>query len=160
MTPSRRDRIELFLVSSSGGHLEQLLLLRDAWGDRQRLWVTDDAADTRSRLKDEDAVFGDAPSSRSGRSLARNSARAFLLLRRHRPKVILTTGAAIAVPFSWLGRLFGADVVYIESVTRIDRPSTSLRLVRPVASRIYVQWPELAERIPTARYEGTVFASE
>lgn len=160
MGPRSRDRVELFLVSSSGGHLQQLLLLRDAWEDRSRLWITDDAADTRSRLKDENAVFGDAPSSRSWRSLARNSGRAYRLLRRHRPKVILTTGAAIAVPFSWLGRLFGADVVYVESVTRIDQPSTSLRLVRPVASRIYVQWPELAGRIPQARYEGTVFASE
>jgi len=156
----RRDRVELFLVSSAGGHLQQLLLLRVAWGDRSRLWVTDDAADTRSMLADEDAVFGDAPSSRSLRSLVRNTILAVRLLARHRPAVVLTTGAAIGVPFMWLGRLFGAETIYVESITRIDTLSTTLRLVRPAASRIYVQWPELAERLPGAHYEGTVFAAE
>ena len=49
------------------------------------------------------------------------------------------------MPFAWIGRLFGARVVYVESVTRIDSPSLSCRLIRPVASRTYVQWPELLE---------------
>lgn len=154
-----QPHVELLLVSSAGGHLQQLLLLREAWGDRSRLWVTDDAADTRSLLRGEDAIFGDAPSSRSWRSLVTNTVRAGRLLYRHRPNVVLTTGAAIAVPFAWLGRLFGAEVIYVESVTRITSPSTTLRLVRPIASRIYVQWPELVEQVPRARYEGTVFAT-
>lgn len=158
-TDARADRAELFLVCSSGGHLQQLLLLREAWPDRSHLWITDDAADTRSMLGDEPAVFGDAPSSRSVIGLLRNSLRAFRLLRRHRPAVVISTGAAIAVPYCWLGRLFGAEAIYIESVTRIDSASTTLQLVRPVASRIYVQWPELAERLPGALYEGTVFGA-
>lgn len=155
-TATETDRVELLLVCSAGGHLQQLLLLREAWQDRSRLWITDDAADTRSMLSTEPAVFGDAPSSRSVIGLLRNSLRAFRLLRRHRPAVVLSTGAAIAVPFFWLGRLFGAQAIYVESVTRIDSTSTTLRLVRPVASRVYVQWPELAEQLPGVRYEGTV----
>jgi len=154
------QRVELFLVCSAGGHLQQLVLLREAWRDRSRLWITDDALDTRSMLTGEAVAFGDPPSSRSFRSLVRNTFRAGRLLARHRPAIVLTTGAAIAFPYVWLGRLFGAEVIYVESVTRIDSPSTTLRLVRPAASRVYVQWPELAERVRGARYEGTVFASE
>jgi UDP-N-acetylglucosamine:LPS N-acetylglucosamine transferase len=150
---------QLFLVCSAGGHLQQLLLLREAWHDRTHLWITDDAADTRSMLRDEPAVFGDPPSSRSLVGLFRNSLRAFHLVRRHRPAVIISTGAAIAVPFFWLGRLFGAETIYVESVTRIESASTTCRLVRPVADRVYVQWPELAERLPGALYEGTVFGA-
>jgi len=153
-------RVELFLVASAGGHLQQLVLLREAWHDRSRLWVTDNAPDTRSMLRGEVAVFGDAPSSRSFRSLIRNTIRACRLLSRHHPAVVLTTGAAIAVPFAWFGRLWGAEIIYVESITRIDEPSTTLRLIRPAANRIYVQWPELAERVRGARYEGTVLAAE
>ena len=158
VTAKRSEPLELLLVCSSGGHLLQLFALREAWFERSRLWVTDDAVDTRSLLCGERAVFGDAPSSRSLVSLARNTARAWRLLSRHRPAAVLTTGAAIAVPFSWLGRLFGAEVIYIESVTRIESPSLALRLVRPAASRIYVQWPELLERVPRAKYAGTIFS--
>lgn len=153
------DRVELLLVCSAGGHLQQLLLLREAWQDRSRLWVTDAAADTRSMLGTEPAVFGDAPSSRSVTGLLRNTLRAVRLLRRYRPAVVLSTGAAIAVPFFWLGRLFGAEAIYVESVTRIGSASTTLRLVRPVASRVYVQWPELAEQLSSARYEGTILGA-
>jgi len=110
-------------------------------------------------LGTEPAVFGDAPSSRSVTGLLRNSLRAVRLLRRYRPAVVLSTGAAIAVPFFWLGRLFGAEAIYVESVTRIGSASTTLRLVRPVASRVYVQWPELAEQLSSARYEGTILGA-
>lgn len=160
MRARRPAKVELFLVCSAGGHLQQLLLLREAWHDRSRLWITDDAADTRSLLEHEAAVFGDAPTSRSLRSLIRNTIRAWRFLFRYRPAVVLTTGAAIAFPFAWLGRLFGAEIIYVESVTRIESPSTTLRLVRPAANRIYVQWPELRERVGGSRYEGTVFATE
>ena len=51
-----------------------------------------------------------------------------------------------------MGRLLGARVVYVESVTRIDAPSLSCRLIRPVAERVYVQWPELLEPLRARRY--------
>ena len=70
---------------------------------------------------------------------------------------MLTTGAGVAVPFAWIGRLYGARVVYVESFTRIDAPSLSCRMIAPVAEHIYAQWPELARAMPAARYEGSLF---
>jgi UDP-N-acetylglucosamine:LPS N-acetylglucosamine transferase len=72
--------------------------------------------------------------------------------------VVITTGSAVAVPFAWLGRLAGAQIVFVESLARTETPSLTCRLVAPVADRIFVQWPELAEIVPGARYAGTVFA--
>jgi UDP-N-acetylglucosamine:LPS N-acetylglucosamine transferase len=72
---------------------------------------------------------------------------------------MITTGAAVAVPFAWVARLRGIPVVYIESLARVHRPSLSCRLISPIADRVYVQWPELLAAMPRARYEGTVFSS-
>jgi hypothetical protein len=47
-------------------------------------------------------------------------------------------------------------VVFIESLTRLDVPSVSCRLISPVAERVYVQWPELVDRVEGARYAGSV----
>ena len=63
----------------------------------------------------------------------------------------------MAVPFAWAARLRGIPVVYVESLARAERPSLSCRLIAPVASRVYVQWPELLSALPRARYVGTVF---
>lgn len=152
---------ELLLVCSTGGHLLQLVALRGAWGDFSRVWVTFDKSDARSLLAGERVVFAHGPTNRNfgllaARNLLRNLVAAVRLLRAVRPKVVLTTGAGVAVPFAWVGRLLGARVVYVESLTRIERPSLSCRLIAPVASRIYAQWPELTEAVPRARYVGNV----
>jgi beta-1,4-N-acetylglucosaminyltransferase len=158
MTEARLEQVELLLVCSSGGHLLQLHALGDAWQPFIRSWVSFDKSDVRSLLRDEQVVFAYGPTNRNVKNLLRNIWLAYSVVRRTRPKVILTTGAGVAVPFSWIGRLFGARVVYVESLTRIESPSLSCRLIRPVADRVYVQWPELLPAVPGARYEGSVFA--
>lgn len=151
----------MLLVCSTGGHLLQLVALRDAWEGFSRVWVTFDKSDARSLLADERVTFAHGPTNRNFgllavRNLVRNSVLAFRLVRAVRPKVVLTTGAGVAVPFAWVGRLLGARVVYVESLTRIDHPSLSCRLIAPVATRIYAQWPELTRAVPRARYLGSV----
>ena len=69
----------------------------------------------------------------------------------------MTTGAGVAVPFCYVGRLFGARVVFIESFSRITEPSLTARLVYPVANDFFVQWPELQSRFRRARFEGQLF---
>jgi UDP-N-acetylglucosamine:LPS N-acetylglucosamine transferase len=153
-----RDAVDLLLVCSAGGHLLQLYLLRASWQDISCAWVSLEREDARSLLAAEETVFyGYGPTTRSALNLVRNLALALRLIWSLRPRVIVTTGAGIAVPFAWIGRLAGARVVYVESLTRIDKPSLTCRLIQPVADRLYVQWPELTRELPDARYRGTVF---
>jgi beta-1,4-N-acetylglucosaminyltransferase len=152
-TPPRAD---VLLACSSGGHLLQLLALRPAFDGFSRVWVTEDASDARSLLRGEQVVFPHPPTTRSLRQLLLDLPRAWRLLGQVRPRVVLTTGAGMAIPYAWLGRLRGARVVFVETVTRIEEPSLSCRLVARVADRVYVQWPELREQVPNARYAGTV----
>lgn len=146
----------LLLVCSTGGHLLQLRLLDEVWRGRQRVWVTHRGADASSLLADEEVVFAHGPTTRNIVNLARNLILACRIVRRVRPRVLLTTGAGVAVPFAWVAKLYGAEIVYVESLTRIERPSLSCRLVAPVASRIYVQWPELTGSVLGARFVGSV----
>jgi UDP-N-acetylglucosamine:LPS N-acetylglucosamine transferase len=150
--------VDVLLVASPGGHLLQLLALRPAWRDFSSAWVTLDRADARSLLQQERVYFACGPTNRSIRNLIRNVHLARRLLRRLRPRVVITTGAGVAVPFAWLAHLAGARVIYVESLSRIDRASLSLRLISPIADRVYGQWPEFAEAVPGARFAGSVFA--
>jgi len=151
---------DLLLVCSTGGHLLQLVALREAWLPFSRTWVTLDKSDARSLLQDERVVFARGPTNRSIKNLLRNLIIAWRVVRETRPKVVLTTGAGVAVPFAWVARLRGASVVYVESLARIDGPSLSYRLIAPVAARRYVQWPELADSVHGARFVGNVFSAD
>jgi beta-1,4-N-acetylglucosaminyltransferase len=152
----RTDRADLLLACSAGGHLLQLLALRDAWQDFSRIWVTDDKTDARSLLRDEAVHFGYGPPNRHPANVMRNIALAWRLVRRHRPAVVLTTGAGSAVPFAVVARLHGARVIYVESVTRTTSASLSCRLIAPFADRVYVQWPGMTDVVRDARFAGTV----
>ena len=135
----------------------QLMTLRLSWAEFSRVWVTFDKSDARSLLRDEEVVYAFGPTNRSLKNLVRNLVLAWRTLTRLRPRAPLTTGAGRAVPFAWVGRLFGARVVYVESFTRINTVSPSCRLTAPIADRIYVQWSELAATLPRARFAGSLF---
>jgi beta-1,4-N-acetylglucosaminyltransferase len=158
MSRAGRERADVLLVCSSGGHLQQMLALRAAWEPYSHVWVTFDKSDSRSLLRDERVVFAYSPTNRNVKNLLRNLVLAWRTLRMVRPRVLLTTGAGVAVPFAWIGRLRRVRIVYIESFTRIEGPSLTGRLVGPIAHRSYVQWPELARVLPKTRYAGNVFA--
>ena len=118
--------------------------------------MTLDKSDARSLLDGEQVVFAHGPTARNLGNLVRNLGLAWTVIRALRPRVIVTTGAGVAVPFVWIGRLFRARVIYIESLSRIDSPSLSCRMIAPVADRLYVQWPELGRALRRARYVGSV----
>ena len=152
-TPEARP---VLLVCSSGGHLLQLVELRSAWEPYERVWVTFDKSDARSLLSGERILHAHGPTNRNIPNLLRNLRLALRVLKRQRPVAILTTGAGVAVPFAWIGRLLGIPTVYVESVTRINELSLSARLIRPVARTMYVQWPELARDGTRPRFAGNV----
>jgi beta-1,4-N-acetylglucosaminyltransferase len=148
----------LLIVCSSGGHLLEMLELREAWQSFERVWVTFDKSDVRSLLCGERVVHAHGPTNRNVPNLLRNVHLAVSVLRRTRPAAILTTGAGVAVPFAWVGRLMGIRTVYVESMTRIDELSLTARLVNPVATRLYAQWPELSQAgSDRVRFAGNLF---
>lgn len=150
--------VDVLLVCTPGGHLAQLSALRGAWEGLTTAWVTGNTSDARSLLRSERVYYGFGPAERSIVNFVRNLRLARRLIRDLNPSVVVSTGAAMSVPFIWVARLSGAKVFYVESITRVDSPSLTCRLVNPFANRVYVQWPELAERVPGAQYVGSVFS--
>jgi UDP-N-acetylglucosamine:LPS N-acetylglucosamine transferase len=153
--------VDVLLVCTAGGHLMQLWSLRQAWAGYGHAWVVGShgGGDVESLLAGERLVLAHSPGARNLKNLALNLLLAKRLIRQMRPRVLLTTGAAVAVPFAWVARAHGVRVVYVESLARTDRPSLSCRLVAPVADRIYVQWPELLGALRGARYAGNVIST-
>lgn len=133
----------VILVGSSGGHLAQLWALEQWWRDLPRTWVTFDTPDARGLLRHEDdVVWAYHPTTRNLINLARNWRLARSVVRRVRPSLVVSTGAAVAVPFFAEGRRVGARTVFIEVCDRIDSPTLTGRLSRPLTDLHLVQWPE------------------
>lgn len=130
-------------VGSSGGHLAQLLPLRDLFDRHDRSWVTFPTTDATGALSDEiDVVWASYPTTRNVPNLLRNTVQAWKVMRARRPDVVISTGAAVALPYFILSRFFGARTAYIEVYDRVDSPTLTARLCSPFTDLFAVQWDE------------------
>ncbi|UMU17246.1 PssD/Cps14F family polysaccharide biosynthesis glycosyltransferase [Lactococcus lactis] len=149
--------MKIALVGSSGGHLTHLYLLKKFWENEDRFWVTFDKTDAKSILKEERFYPCYYPTNRNVKNTIKNTILAFKILRKEKPDLIISSGAAVAVPFFWIGKLFGAKTIYIEIFDRIDKPTLTGKLVYPVTDKFIVQWEELKKVYPKAINLGGIF---
>ena len=149
--------MKVCLVGSSGGHLTHLYMLKPFWQNKDRFWVTFDKEDARSKLKYEKMYGCYYPTNRSIKALIKNTFLAIKVLRKERPDVIISSGAAVAVPFFYIGKLMGCKLVYIEVFDRFDKATITGRLVYPIVDKFIVQWEEQKKVYPRAINLGSIF---
>lgn len=125
----KKDEIKVCLVGSSGGHLTHLYMLKPFWKDKNRFWVTFDKEDARSLLEGEKVYPCYFPTNRSIKALIKNTKIAWDVLHKEKPDLIISCGAAVAVPFFYIGKMMGAKLVYIEVFDRIDKPTMTGKMV-------------------------------
>jgi len=146
--------MKLCLVCSSGGHLFQLHILEEWWGKHERFWVTFKKADASSLLSEEKVYWAFFPATRNIINLIRNSFLALKILFKERPEIIVSNGAAVAVPFFYIGKLLGSKLVFIEVYDRIDSPTLTGKLVHPITDAFVLQWEEQKKSFPKGKVLG------
>jgi len=149
--------MKICLVGSSGGHLTHLYMLKPFWENKERFWVTFDKVDANSILKDEKVYHCHFPTNRNLKNLIKNTFLAIKVLRKEKPDIIISTGAAIAVPFFYLGKLMGKKLIYIEIYDRIDKPTLTGRMVKPITDLFIVQWEEQTKVYKNSINLGGIF---
>lgn len=116
------------LVANDGGHLMQLHTLRPRLGvGTDVVWVTVRTPQTESMLAGEQVHWMAPCPPRDLRSVALNALAARRLFRLHDVRLVVSTGAALALAVLPQARMRGIETVYIESATRRDQPSLSGR---------------------------------
>jgi UDP-N-acetylglucosamine:LPS N-acetylglucosamine transferase len=132
-------------------------MLKPFWHNKERFWVTFDKEDARSILEGEKVYPCYFPTNRSIKNFILNTGVAWTVLRKEKPDILMSSGAAIAVPFFYLAKLMGKKLIYIEVYDRIDKPTLSGRLVYPIVDVFIVQWEEIKKVYPKAVNLGGIF---
>ena len=132
-------------------------MLKPFWQKHERFFVTFDKEDARSLLAEEKMIPYSFPTNRNPVALIKNTILAAKVLRKEKPDLIISSGAAVAVPFFYIGRLLGMKTVYIEVFDRVDSPTLTGKLVYPVTDRFVVEWEEMKLVYPKAVNLGSIF---
>ena len=126
-------------------------------GYKNHFWVTFDKEDARSLLEGEKMYPCYYPTNRSLKALIKNTKIAWDVLHKEKPDLIISCGAAVAVPFFYIGKMMGAKLVYIEVFDRIDKPTMTGKMVYPIVDKFVVQWEEQKKVYPKAVNLGSIF---
>lgn len=143
MVPSD-DGVTL-LVASTGGHLTELHQLWPRLTHVSEVeWVTFDTDQSRDLLAGQRVHYVPHVRPKDLRGTVANLPRARALLSTRSVRRVVSTGAAVAVPYLVVGRRRGLPVHYVESAARTLGPSLTGRLIAALpGAHLYAQhaWP-------------------
>ena len=149
-------QLKICLAASAGGHTSQLLKLSRSWNGHQTFCVT-----TTQLVADQLRKFGSVYV--VGESNHQHPLKVLIVLMRcikiilrEKPDVVISTGASAGCLMCLLGKLLSARVIWIDSITNINRISLSGRMVRYIADLFLVQWPHLAQKYSNVEYLGAI----
>ncbi|XP_005095921.1 UDP-N-acetylglucosamine transferase subunit ALG14 homolog [Aplysia californica] len=179
-----KDPASVLMVAGSGGHTREILSLATTLGKHYspRYYIvaeTDSVSEAKIHYCEKQRGGDDVPQeyqiftiprSREVKqsyltsilTTCRASLSSFPLVFKLQPDVILCNGPGTCIPICFAGLLLkwfsvkDTYIVYVESFCRVTSMSLSGKLLYRFVDAFFVQWPELAEKYPGAKYMGPV----
>lgn len=152
----------ILLISSLGGHLEQLLSLKSVIDQYEVTIVTEKNLSTK-KLKDtyENILYVPFVSRKNLFRFIFNYVKILFIsikiLIKVKPEIIISTGAGCVLPICILGRISGKKIIFIETFSRINSKTITGRICYYFAHVFVVQWEQLKELYPRAIYLGPIY---
>lgn len=151
---------KICLISSSGGHFEQLLMLRKL-SEKYNIFIVTE----KTKYNKQDKKINHYVMQVNRKEPLFIFKMICILLKslyiyfKEKPDVIISTGVLSAIPMIFIGHLFHKKVIYIESFAKINSPTMTGKLVykKNWADQFYVQWESMLEFYPNAIYKGGIY---
>lgn len=155
MKKSKKNKEKLLFVSASGGHLEQLLMLKPLMEKYASVVVTE-----KTKVNSKADYYMLQAGAKQKPVLIRNLINfiiAIYIFIKERPTHIISTGGIIGVPFVFLSKFTQTKVIFIETFARVNDTTRTGRFMYKHADLFIVQWESLLEHYPNAVYGGSIY---
>lgn len=156
----KQKRKKICLISSTGGHFEQLMMLRNLEKKYDLFVVTEK---TMYNKNDKKINFYLKQVNRKQKNfiivMFLNFIKSFIIFFKENPDVIISTGVLSTIPMLLIGHFFRKKVIYIESFAKINSPTMTGKFVykKKLANQFYVQWESMLEFYPNAIFRGGIY---
>jgi len=148
---SPHKKIKICLACSAGGHLTELMQLKNLWKKRKHYWVSDSRSNAVELEKKEKVYFVAVPA-KNPLKLAKTTLESLAIFLTENPDIVISTGADVAVPTCLIAKALGKKVIYIESFAAVFKPSESGKIMSRKADLFFYQWKQLAKFYPNGKY--------
>lgn len=150
---------KICFAASTGGHFEQLLMLKPLMKNHQSFIITEKS--TYDVSVDDVKVYYVEQVNRKEKTflfkILKTFIKVFRIFKSEKPTHIISTGALSTIPACVLGKIFGAKVIFIESFAKIKSPTLTGKLMYKLADEFIVQWEDMLKIYPKATYKGGIY---
>lgn len=151
-------KYKICFASSSGGHFEQLMMLKPLMEKYESFIVTEK---TNFNVNSDYPIYVLKQVNRKERNflsrLFLNILDSVKIFFKEKPDVIITTGVLAVVPLCLICKIFNRKVIYIESFAKVTSPTITGKILYHIADRFYVQWESMLSIYPKAVYVGSIY---
>ncbi|MCT4411951.1 polysaccharide biosynthesis protein [Leuconostoc falkenbergense] len=151
------NKSKIFLVASSGGHFEQILMLKSLGKYFSLKFVTENVP---YDLNVKNTLFVSQLNRRDNFFLfkfIKSLFQATKFILQEKPVAIISTGALSSIPFLLVGKFLGKKIIFIESYAKSDSPTLTGKIAYLFADMFIVQWEEMKNVYPKALYLGSIY---
>lgn len=150
---------KICFISSSGGHYEQLMMLKPLMLKYRSFIITEK---TKYSLKDKKikTYFLKQVNRKEKQFIFMmfyNSIKSIGIFLKEKPDIIICTGVLATIPMCLIGKLFGKKIIYIESFAKVTSATETGKLMYKIADQFYVQWENMLTIFPNAIYLGGIY---
>ncbi|EOG6176942.1 polysaccharide biosynthesis protein [Clostridium perfringens] len=149
---------KICFIASSGGHFEQLMMLKPIMKKHRSFIVTEK---TNYSVNTDQKVYYLKQVNRHEVEfillMILNSFKSLKIFLKEKPDVIISTGALSVIPICVIGKVFGKKIIFIESFAKITSPTLTGRFIYKFADRFYIQWESLRKFYPNAINKGGIY---
>lgn len=152
-------RKKLCFAASSGGHFEQLSMLKPLMDEYDSFVVTERTV-YKTKIKGKKMYYLHQVNRKEWTMpiwMTVNVCKSLKIVIAERPDVIITTGVLAIIPLCLLVKLFGGKLIYIESFAKVSSPTETGKLLYKYADQFYVQWEQMKQFYPDAIYLGGIY---
>lgn len=154
---------KVLFISSTGGHLNELLQLKSLFSIFEYYIVTEKTKSNEYlseeyKGKTSYLIYGTKKNPFTYFFIYLfNIIKSFIIFINQKPDVIVTTGTHTAVPMCYIAKVFRKKVIYIETFANRNTKTVAGRFVYPIADVFVVQWEEMLKVYPKAKYWGWIY---
>ncbi|WP_346683840.1 PssD/Cps14F family polysaccharide biosynthesis glycosyltransferase [Anaerostipes butyraticus] len=153
------DQLKICFAASSGGHYEQLMMLKPLMKKYAGFVLTEKTL-YNAEIEGEKTYYLSQVNRREKSFLPRmiiNCIKSLGIYLKERPDVVICTGVLATIPMCLIAKVFGKKLIYIESFAKVTSPTETGKLLYKYSDRFYVQWEQMKEIYPDALYLGGIY---
>ncbi|WP_294368357.1 PssD/Cps14F family polysaccharide biosynthesis glycosyltransferase [uncultured Clostridium sp.] len=146
-------------IASTGGHFEQLMMLRPLMDKYESFIVTEKTG--YDVINDNKKIYYLSQVNRQEKTflfkMVLNFIKSLNLFIKERPDVVISTGALATIPMCIFAKIFKKKIIFIESFAKVNSPTLTGKFVYKFADQFYVQWEQMKEYYPNAIFKGGIY---